>query len=547
MAIKTPPQVLIDTGTDSTLNKIYASDLQSVPTVSSGAIFITNTQQYVTNIITDGQTNAAGNTTEVQFNSGSGFAADSGLTYDAGTDSLTVTGNVSAGNVRTDNLLYANGVAWEMGSGGSSYGNSNVVTLLGAFGSNNIVTTGNLSVKNIYANSHANLIFGDASATGNPGMSSTSSLYILSNRAGTEKSWQFSSTGVLTTPGDVTVTGNISAGNASVTANLSAGNLGVTGNITSNGTASLAHINVTTTANLGAVGNITITGGTTGQVLSTNGSGVLTWSTPASSSFTGGNISGAVSITDTTESTNYNTGALKVAGGVGINGELHTFGNISAGGTVFAGHLADWGSWVNPVIVGRDAGSTYVQGALVNTNEAGSADWVAYADNSPADGSEAWMDMGFTGSNFSDPLYTITKSNDGYIFSQGRSDFSGGGNLVIATGSLGSPIHRDIIFATGGFLEENEMARMNHETKSFQISSTTAANATSRGSLEVSGGATVDGNLHVGSSVQISTFMKLTPGTAPSGPTEGTVYYDSTAHKLKVYTGSSWETISSAA
>lgn len=35
----------------------------------------------------------------------------------------------------------------------------------------------------------------------------------------------------------------------------------------------------TSTANLGDVGNVVITGGTTGQVLTTNGSGTLSWST----------------------------------------------------------------------------------------------------------------------------------------------------------------------------------------------------------------------------------------------------------------------------
>lgn len=53
-------------------------------------------------------------------------------------------------------------------------------------------------------------------------------------------------------------------------------------------------------------------------------------------------------------------------------------------------------------------------------------------------------------------------------------------------------------------------------------------------------------NVSVTGSTTIGTFMKLTPGTAPSSPTRGTVYYDSTANKLKVYTGSAWETITSA-
>lgn len=38
----------------------------------------------------------------------------------------------------------------------------------------------------------------------------------------------------------------------------------------------------------------------------------------------------------------------------------------------------------------------------------------------------------------------------------------------------------------------------------------------------------------------------MTPSTEPGSPTEGQIYYDSAANKLKVYTGSAWETITSS-
>jgi len=52
------------------------------------------------------------------------------------------------------------------------------------------------------------------------------------------------------------------------------------------GNLSPSNLLVSTTANLGAVGNVTITGGTSGQVLSTNGSGTLSWSTMTAASIT---------------------------------------------------------------------------------------------------------------------------------------------------------------------------------------------------------------------------------------------------------------------
>ena len=60
----------------------------------------------------------------------------------------------------------------------------------------------------------------------------------------------------------------------------------------------------TSTANLGPVGNITITGGTNGQVLTTNGSGVLTWSTVSSG---GGGGGGASALTVKDEGTSLAT------------------------------------------------------------------------------------------------------------------------------------------------------------------------------------------------------------------------------------------------
>ena len=47
-----------------------------------------------------------------------------------------------------------------------------------------------------------------------------------------------------------------------------------------------------------------------------------------------------------------------------------------------------------------------------------------------------------------------------------------------------------------------------------------------------------------GTSHTVGTTVYLIPGTAPATG-EGKIYYDSTAHKLKVYTGAGWETITS--
>jgi hypothetical protein len=80
-----------------------------------------------------------------------------------------------------------------------------------------------------------------------------------------------------------TLTNVVVSGNASINGNITSNGTAYLGNISTTGDASITTLQVGTSANLGAVGNVTITGGTAGQVLSTNGNGVLSWASDATS------------------------------------------------------------------------------------------------------------------------------------------------------------------------------------------------------------------------------------------------------------------------
>jgi len=133
-------------------------------------------------------------------------------------------------------------------------------------------------------------------------------------------------------PSGIDTSGNYTVTGMNVSANLSAANL-----------------SVTTSANLGAVGNITITGGSGGQVLSTNGSGGLSFITIGTAGVSNGNSNIAIATAggNVTTSVAGNANILVVTGtGANIAGTANITGNIVGGGelnisgnSIFGGNL----------------------------------------------------------------------------------------------------------------------------------------------------------------------------------------------------------------
>lgn len=119
-----------------------------------------------------------------------------------------------------------------------------------------------------------------------------------------------------------------------------------------------------------------------------------------------------------------------------------------------------------PTLVVASTDPVYVQAALLNEDANASADWVAYGANGTDSG--GWNDFGFTGLSFNQPAYSITGPGDAYMFAQTYTGNVAGGNLVLATGENGTV--NDIVFATGGFTNTNEMARFNSANGTLQLS-----------------------------------------------------------------------------
>jgi len=205
----------------------------------------------------------------------SGNATFSGAVVTLGAvANLRISGGTSGQYLRTDG---AGNLTWATVAGGSSYADSNVDTLISSIGSITITTTGNISggklvTKGIrYANGR---VFGLSfeGSTANIG-----GLHVFSDST------------------------NIG------------GNLSVSGKST-----------------LGDVGNINIGGGSSGQVLSTDGAGNLAWISVSGGGGSSFDASQQLTITNTDESTSITTGAVRIAGGLAVVGNVNSGGNLKS-------------------------------------------------------------------------------------------------------------------------------------------------------------------------------------------------------------------------
>ena len=504
----TPLQTIIDPATDPTL-RVYATNPQAVPPIGNATVYITNTEEYVTEIF-NLKGEAGGSAGEIQFNNGNGLGGDSGLTFNQNTETLFVGNSIITNNIRTDNLLYANGAQYNFGA---TYGNGNVSNFLPAYNGN--LTAGNIVVATdltsygyvtatYFSGSGSHLtnlpagnVIGTVSDAAHASLADSATTIAGANVNGyVGNATHATLADSATTIAGANVTGYVANASHATVADSSNSVAGanVTGTVLNANNATYAGIitghsqpNITST---GTLANLTVTGNVNAGHFVGDGSYLtnLPVSTPSSIvngtsniniGTSGGNITvtagGTTTITfsTTATSTSYTSGAITINGGLGANGNIHAIGHITSYETVYAGSLADFGSFTVPKFIGRDAGASYIQGALINTNQYGSADWISYPDNYDVGtyGDHGWVDIGFTSSNF-DPTvggidtYSITKSNDGYVFA-GAVNGSYGGNLILATDYTGA--NNDIIFGLGGFTADKEFARMNSADKTFTV------------------------------------------------------------------------------
>ena len=276
-------------------------------------------------------------------------AAQPNITSVGTLSALSVTGNVAAGNVKTDNLLYANGTAWDLGGqpgGSNTFVQYNVG---GEFGGDSGFTY--------------NTVSGVLSVTGNVSAGNVSgtsgSFTTVAGALTTASQPNITSTGTLTS---LAVTGNVTTGNVS----------GTTGSFTDvAGTLTTAsQPNITST---GTLTSLAVTGNvTTGNVSGTDGSfttvaGSLTTAAQPNITSTGTLTSLAVTGNVTTGNVSGTTGSF-----TDVAGTLTTASqpNITSVGTLSSlavtGNVDTSANVVTDSIIGKTAGVTIT---AIGTNQ----------------------------------------------------------------------------------------------------------------------------------------------------------------------------------
>ena len=246
--------------------------------------------------------------------------------------------------------------------------------------------------------------------------------------------------------------------------------------------------------------------------------------------------SGTLTIADSTASSDSTHGALVVTGGVGIGGDLHVGGNITGASNssaqffgdqygfnaLYAGY-ATFTELPNTPLQVTASKNDYAQINFQNYNDGNlaSADYVATADN--GSNYTGFIDMGIASGSYDGTqtgvLGPVVTANDGYLYVTGDTVTNVGGipgvgvgNLVIGTTSANSQVK--IVVASG--------STGTHPSVVFNPYNTAATDPYS-GTVVISGGLGVSGDLHVNgiinaasatfSSINDTPVGNLTPST----------------------------------
>ena len=226
-------------------------------------------------------------------------------------------------------------------------------------------------------------------------------------------------------------------------------------------------------------------------------------------------------LVSTATSTNSDTGALVVPGGVGIRGNV----NVQDTGQLVVGINLAQPLPDSPLHTAGTTNSYFqIHNQNVNSGIYASSDYVATANN--GNDEAYYINMGIASSNFAHPDFSMAGPNDGYLYVQG-------GDLRIATAATATNIE----FWLGGtaststgllFTTTNVGSKVaTIEKTGITVWSSTSATSTGTGALQVRGGAGIAGDLWIGGVIYgtASITGEVTTATNIAGGQAGQLTY----------------------
>ena len=458
---------------------------------------------------------------------------------------VSASGNVRGGNINTTGVVSAGGNivgSYILGNGSqltglpTTYGNSNVVTLLSAFGSNTISTTGTIASGNITGanlitngsvNSQGNITTqsvvsatGDiitagsfignfqGNVTGNLVVNGSNTQVLFNDNGNAnavggmtynKDSNTFIVLGTISSQGN-TIGGNLATGGtASVTGNITGGNL-LTGGYSS-ATGNVRGGNILTVGLISASGNIT------GSNLVISGLASATGNITGSNILTGGLIS---AVGNTTGGNVLTGGIVSAAGNIYTNSTLQVAVNVNVGGNITTTNLTGTGVSVtsniiggNILTVGRVSATGNITGNYILGNGSQLTGLALYGN------SDVTSLLAAFGSNTVSTTGNITGGN------------LNAGSLIYTTGNVSAigAVNTPNVVITKSFVFDGLSGNANIDNSA---NFSTTGNILASGSISASGavnGASVAGGVITGSSLSVTGNV--------TGGLVGTVYTNS--------------------
>jgi len=352
------------------------SQLTGVVSVAAAALITGNTlssnvvTSSLTTVGTLGTLSVSGNITSGNINSPGQVVATGNVSGGnlSATTRINAAGNITGGNLITGGVISATGAissagnvtgAYLIGNGSQISGlsiSSNAALLVGTVLSANVVDSSLQSVGQLNNLVVSNALGGTGTVTSN-NVSAGNEISATGNITG----GNINTAGVVSSSGTIVTTGNITGGNLSVgTGNIIGGNIDINTGITSGATVS-AVANITG-GNLRTAGQMSATGMITGGNITTTGTANVNALTVTTTASAAGNITGG----------NINSGNVVSAVGNVVAGNVTSLGQISSTGNVTAPNFIG-------NVVGNISGTLSAPGANTQVvfNDSGTANATA--------------------------------------------------------------------------------------------------------------------------------------------------------------------------